>query len=437
MIRGDHYFGLYDELDIEDPDDLNYTSLLIIALGRRQYEEPVYLNFETRFGSFDVDLTQELVVLIEARSGDPTLARFHFRSAIDGKPHPLARHASISIQLEDPGIDELIHNPVLEIQTEILGKTLIIGFYWSDLALRVYELLIFDWASGVLLGKIRSETTLSGSFALLDNHHLALLSVTCRISSRHLEMVNLMIYQLPCIALQAQDKSGLFDTFLYPSLAPILVLDFPPISDSVLLWGDASAIQLRTNPGVGQVVFDGPSTLVCSRVPILEVRMSLHNHEHKTLIHFTYQVYISTFHIFDLLARRDPVRERFSWNEWGPRATRWFSDTGSRSLVGTQCVQWVKNGKHNKLSTIEFNPRPLEGFPVPVEMFGSDVKSVFYDCFKEPVESFLPYRIASPENVSKMDKHQRWDIQGHRLIGYPPPTHALAPAVLICDTPPT
>ncbi|CAE7229942.1 unnamed protein product [Rhizoctonia solani] len=438
MIHGDHYFGLYDELDIEDPDDLNFTSLLIVDLSRREYEEPVYLSFETRFRSFDADLTQELVVLTEARSGDPTLSRFHFCSTIDGKPHPLARHALISIQLEDPGFDELIPSPVLDIQTEISGKVLIIGYHWSDLAFGIFELLIFDWVSGALLGRIRSEAAISRAFTLLDNQHLALLSATRSNNSPHPDMVVLMIYQIPCIALPDQDEGGSFNASSYPSLAPILVLHFPPIQDSLVFRGSTTGFILRTNPGVGQAMFGGPSIFVCARVPVFEIRMSFHNFQSETH-NFSYQIYISTYHIFELLARREPGQETFSWNEWGPRATRWFDYTGNRSpLMGTQCVRWIGSGSYHKLSTIEFNPRPLEGPPVQTEMFGSNVKSVFHAGFKEPVESCLPYRITCPENASTMRKCRRWDIQGHRLIGYLSRNNMLrSPAILICDSPPT
>ncbi|CAE6423159.1 unnamed protein product [Rhizoctonia solani] len=384
-IRDNHCFGPYDEDDIGHSDGLHYNSLSIIDLVRRGYKEPLQLKFRTRFQSFAIDLTQELVVLVENRWGTPTLARFHFRSTIDGEPHPLARHPTISIQLDNIQVesfqpdlesDGFVPNPILEIQTEVAGKLFIVGCRWVVIECHIYEVLIFDWVSGILLGRIRSETTIAATFALLDNDHLLLYSATSKNRSSYPDVIALLVYQVPCIALSGGDANGHFETAWYPCFDPILVLEFPPLRESMTFLRTVS-FKLPTNPGVGQAMFHGLPSFTCSRVPIIDLQIPLYypaqdSKDNHTLEPgqripriFSYQVYVCTSHIFERLAWKVPGPTTISWNDWGPCATHWFEVKNRSPVVGSQCVQWIENGHYHKLSSIEFNPHSIETYSPP------------------------------------------------------------------------
>ncbi|CAE6513868.1 unnamed protein product [Rhizoctonia solani] len=432
-----------------------------------EHEEPLYLDFQSRFQAFDVDPIQKLVVLIEASYETPSYAQLHFRSLVHGKPHPLARLSTISIQLENSGPELVEEGASLEIQTEVAGNLLIAQCSWLDTKCDLYEVLILDWISGVLLGRICSRAICAPSVALLDKDHLALYSATSRCQSKHPDVVALLVYQVPSNALSCGDANGHFETAPYTSLVPSLVLEFPRVQDPIIIHWTSS---MRTGQGIGQIVFDGLVEFSRSRVPILDVKISLSNPESdfgaggsslETTYIPTYQVYVSTCHIFELLDHKGPGKVTLSWNQWGPRATRWFDDERRRSpMAGSQCIQWKARRRYQKLSSIEFNPPSIEQyltpFPgnsspahdarnrtkgtlsathrrsiheyrpltpdmtrasdkVPVEMFGTDSKSVFHVGFEELVESCLPYRVTAPG--SRVPSCLFWELKGHRLLG--------------------
>ncbi|KDN38533.1 hypothetical protein RSAG8_09422, partial [Rhizoctonia solani AG-8 WAC10335] len=208
-----------------------------------------------------LDWLQFWLDLTDSRVYSPTLARFHFRSIIDGESRPLARHSAISIQLDNihvenfqlknPNLEseEFISDPDINIQTEVMGTLFIVGCRWLDIEGHIYELLLFGWISGVLLGRIRSDTTIVATFALLDKKHLALYSAICEDQSYHPDVVVVLVYQIPSVAHPGGDANGHFETASYATLAPIMVLEFPRIQYS-LIFENGITTHRRTNPCV-------------------------------------------------------------------------------------------------------------------------------------------------------------------------------------------
>ncbi|CUA71509.1 ABC transporter C family member 13 [Rhizoctonia solani] len=450
----------YSQVAFEDSDGVD--SLMVIGLNGHGHghSDALYLNFGTTFYDFTVDVIQKLVVLIEARWETPTLARFHFRSIIDGEPHPLARHSTVSIQLDNP---TLRPGPIssLELRTEVSGRLFIAGCGWRYTGCHLYEVLLFDWVSGALLGRIDSKVTITAGFVLLDGEHLAVYSATTQSQSAHPDLVTLAVYQVPSLAFPTRNANGHFQTRVYGSLVPTLVLEFPPIQKGLNFQ---LTCPIRPTLGVGRLVFDGPTKFACSRLPMLDVQISLYEEDEHELGVGTpycviYQIYISTHHLFNLLAQQGH-KATLSWNEWGPRATRWFVDEHNKSpLVGSRCIQWVNSEKDNRqrLSSIEFNPLSVEAYLTPspsardeisdyrpsiheyrplesnvqqvgasgpgkenrasVVTIGSDDKTIFQAGFEQPIESYLPYRITTQQDL--IHTHWRWILEGRRLIGYP------------------
>ncbi|CAE6400654.1 unnamed protein product [Rhizoctonia solani] len=460
QIRDNYYFGSYSQVNVDFEDSDGVDSLMVIGLNGHGHSDPLYLNFEATFFDFTVDMIQKLVVLIEALRETPTLARFHFRSIIDGEPHPLARHSTISIQLDNP-----ILNPrpisTLGIQPEVAGRLFIAGCWWHYTGCHLYEVLVFDWVSGALLGRIDSKVTIIAGFVLLDNAHLAVYSATTQSQSAHPDMITLAVYQIPSFAFPTRNANGHFQTRVYESLVPTLVLEFPPVQKGLNV---VRTCPVRPTLGVGRLVFDGPTKFACSRLPMLDVQISLHGGDEYELgvgkpFCVIYQVYISTYHLFNLLDQQGS-KATLSWNQWGPRATRWFEEENNRSpLVGSRCIQWVNSEKDDRqrLSSIEFNPLSVEAYLTPfpsardeisdyrpsihecrpleskvqqvgasgpgkdirasVVMIGSDDKTIFRAGFEQPVESYLPYWITTQQDL--IHTHWRWILEGRRLIGYP------------------
>ncbi|CAE6455104.1 unnamed protein product [Rhizoctonia solani] len=475
-ICHDLYVGAY--ATVEDPDEPPYDSLLISSLWRNEDEQPLYLNCGTRFSDFVVDPLQKLVVLVKTPYDSLNFAQFDFRSVEDGQPHSLARLPIISIHLGDPTSDLEDVASFINTQTQVANNLLVVGCHWPDTDNRLYEIVIFDWISGVLLGRIYSQTTLTASFVLLDKDYLAVYSATSGSLSKHPDVIALQVYHIPTITPSSSDKNGHFKIASHTSLAPTLILEFPRVQDSLIIGRESL---MSADPGVGRVVFDTLITCVCLRVTTLDVRLSLSNPNRYSGIdgldsqetHFAYyRIYVSTCHIFELLDQQGPGPVTLNWDQWGTRATRWFNGEYRRSpIVGPLCIQWKTVGRrYQKLSSVEFNPLSINAYFTPfpskshqnevaslpnhrqsiheyrplapstrtvsqegpseveevrVEMFGTNHKSVFHAGFKEPVESCLPYRVTTQRD--RLDAYRTWLIQGQQLMGR---SHTVGPLIV-------
>lgn len=84
-------------------------------------------------------------------SSSPNCARIHLRSISHGQAHPLAVHPMFTVELDFP----ISYSILSGIALGIVGSILLVKF--DNPSCLCYEILVWDWQSGVLLHRINSN----------------------------------------------------------------------------------------------------------------------------------------------------------------------------------------------------------------------------------------------------------------------------------------
>ncbi|CAE6362078.1 unnamed protein product [Rhizoctonia solani] len=171
-LKNETYFGTFrqpvheggedddDDVDNHPPDHIQVSNLNSLV-------SPPPLKFN-RICEFAVDSKQDLIVVVEYDTGHESINRFtptfkraylHLHHITTGTPHSLARFPVLTVQLVDasrePPLDFVHAFPV------IMGDFLVVYFQAQVLSWMRFnhdDILIWNWRSGTLLGRINHGT---------------------------------------------------------------------------------------------------------------------------------------------------------------------------------------------------------------------------------------------------------------------------------------
>ncbi|CAE6471654.1 unnamed protein product [Rhizoctonia solani] len=459
-LRNGAYIG---EFCVSNQDYLGDTRIQVIRLDSPVIPPP--LAFEKKFNKSVINLSQDLVVLIEYfnESQDPEsiIANVHLYHATTGLPHSLAQLSTFKIR------DEALQD-LPEAHLTVAGSILAITFTQPVYISRYCDTLIWDWKSCLCLGRIKSVSR-NANIAFLDKGHLLVFSALPS-SSQARNQLALHVYAIPDGSARGQE-SPQDDVYApsCPQIEPVLVLEFPKLHKTYQIDGYALAsMQL-----FGDVAYRESAKVVHSRTTTIALQIWTELIEHLVGANdeqppkeFDYCVFVDTSRIFDRLLENttgEPVK--IPWSQWGPEATRWFiqkdsSSTNSVNAFGSQCPIWdhASDNTGQLLSIFEFNPQVVRqyinspgdkekkdiaanstfswrnrfgiddlkaplmsvgqasmGQHIVTDIVGSDAKTVIDKGFEEPVESSLPYMVVT--RVQPIPRHMAWYVQSDCLVG--------------------
>ncbi|CAE6450079.1 unnamed protein product [Rhizoctonia solani] len=288
-----------------------------------------------------MDSNQDLMILGE--NGAPRLGSisFHLRSTETGKPHPLARTSTICVDLESPILDSIRIT-----YQETMGQYFMAGIYIENIGRCVHEIPLWDWRSGKLVMRVRSEQEVFPVF--LDEHHIIIYSLVPRgdLRSQH---PALFIYRIPKTP-QGHDLplDATYYLSRYPVQNPTLILELPELNSSATV--DRDSLAMGTQPLPGDVALSKTATFAFTRAIIIELSFGVresstdeHSLDRWELGHWShYQVFVHTSHLHAQLKEchhqpESTATKYVSWARWGPAATRWFQTSLAESGMGGLC----------------------------------------------------------------------------------------------------
>ncbi|KAG8704860.1 hypothetical protein FRC11_009509 [Ceratobasidium sp. 423] len=444
------------------PNSVESVSLSDLTRSNSFTMEPAIMEFE-------VDVEQGLVASVGRQLQNTRGVQVDLRSTVDRMPHPLAQNPTLlfSVDFDIPSGGEPL---ILKIMGHILAVQI------RNLENLRYELLLFDWKTGVLFHRVGSG---SGGgvcgFVFIDKDHLGLISASPSFDHGSFQMrtLDLYIYGItPKLGSVPPTEGGLpiGSNYNLQGVAysqPILVFEFPKVNQYYTI---SPLLFIRGSPTPGHAIFTKSATFIHSRVPTLAICLDL------GLLNF--RIFIDVNRLFHHIPGSEKGPSiKIPWSDWGPRATRWFKDkecqafqwdhmiSGSRFLRVTDKIE---DKPPYELSVFDFNPRtvmrhaqrkldnyvlalesqrydvikeiildgerlydciyvrglirhyrvkdPMEHRP-SVEMVDSDMLTIIKRGFTEPVESRLPYRVVSKfQQICCRD----WTMDGEHIIGINP-----------------
>ncbi|CAE6445307.1 unnamed protein product [Rhizoctonia solani] len=465
-LREGFYIAAFSQSEGHLADALRFTPL------DSETSDPPLLLFNFTFNEFTVDPGQELVAIL---SMDPALLVFlfpsnyrahgldrsttchvHICSMATGLAHPLAQCPRLTVEFD--------FQPQSGFAVEIMGHTVLAKV--SDLQANVYEILIWDWRSGILLHRISSHQGFC-DFSFLDQRHLVVLTVT---RSTTPDTVSLLIYEISdSISTHAAAPGKQVQVGDYLISQPILRFEFPQIQESYSVSG--TTFYLRSDPTPGRVIYKNSAAFSCSYAITLSMTISFREVAYEWTTSPNYRVFIDGRYLLDRIREsRHNGTTTLPWSSWGVDATRWLIArdepdhwicwmSGSRFIYSFSdrpyyCVfdffsptvgrfrarfselypaAFDRLAKHSELITgdelqdlqlleshlhsfIEDSPPSSNLFVISV---GSDNPTVIDTndsvVFVEPITSRLPYRIVFRSNNE--NTHEGWQINGDCIVG--------------------
>jgi hypothetical protein len=344
------------------------------------------------------------------------------------------------------------------------------------------EILIWNWRSGALLGRINCGTERAKS-VFLDESHLVVYSPFPHLNTESevvgLNQVALFVYRVPnAPASHEEIIASHIHVPSYTVLDPILIFELPKLHAAYEIFSYDLGKSLAL-PGdlaykrSAEVVHSHTSTLALNLVMwrMSEEASGIEQPEGpvSNYGYAAYFIFVNTGFISNYLSEnRLGQTTRVPWPQWGPAATRWFVDRQRVRPRRTYMVPeihgslYVKNDTSSNvhtyvLSIAEFNPQivkrhtpctlgeidkrevlmgtwltstnslsPNTGTDtdqgIAKVVVGSDVKTVIRAGFEDPVESTLPYIIVTRQEP--VNAHVTWRIHGDYLVGIVSGTNA-------------
>ncbi|CAE6508322.1 unnamed protein product [Rhizoctonia solani] len=435
-------------------------------------DAPDSITFWSNFHDFTYDSEQELVVLLSTDPDDNSRFAIKLCSATTGFVHPLAQKPTLIVQ-----IDFQVPSPEDETQafiTEIMDN-IVVARVATLVGLR-YEIMAWNWKSGLLLGRIGSSCG-TADFSFLDKNHLALLSTEK--DGEDLRLVTLSLYSLSPRTCDRMPTDSYFCASEYACARPILTFEFPELG--YLFAVDPERLFLRSDPVPGRVAytksagFFHPTALTLNTtLTLIRPGTALPDGDFAQ-----YRIFIRAASLLRYIPE-PPCEEStivIPWATWGIQATRWFLydrvinywlywSFGSRfisvgerplsglcdlsvldfhpptirrhgicDLVNSPATHYTPEQKERLRNivtegtglTVE-HPWSLERSdlvgslpPLIAESIGADMPTIVTRGFSAPVESRLPYRVVTrPEFVPQCED---WLIDGDHIIGTNPVHH--------------
>ncbi|CAE6508304.1 unnamed protein product [Rhizoctonia solani] len=290
-------------------------ALQLIPLDQK-IPDPPLLTFDFTFNEFTADPGQALIAILSRDPDRDSHVHIHLRSSTTGLPHPLTRCPRLTAEFD---FEPPYFWPGFSI--EIMGYMVLAKV--SHPQAHVYELLIWDWNSGVLLHRISSRQGIC-DFAFLDKRHLVVLSGS-RSNREHLDALALLVYALsndtsacatsPNEALRVADFS---------ISEPILRLEFPQIKEASKV--SETGFFLRSDPTPGRTIHADSVAFSC----LYAITLSMAFFFREAYDHWGgqpyYRVFLDGRFLLDQI-RTNPHGETkvLPWSSWGIGATRWFT----------------------------------------------------------------------------------------------------------------
>ncbi|KAH7333850.1 hypothetical protein B0J17DRAFT_674362 [Rhizoctonia solani] len=462
-LRNGAYIGGFRESNKEYPGDNQFDRIQVIHLHSPVVPPP--LDFKKKFNNSMVDISQDLVVLVEYFQESPSsvIANVHLHHVTTGLPHSLAQLSTFTIR------DENLRSSSTDLV--VMGSILAITFAGPESSVSgCCDTLIWDWRSCHLIGRIKSESN-DADITFLDKGHLLVFSALPS-PSQEPNQVALLFYAIPNSPTSNQEPPQA-DVYVpsCPKIEPVLVLEFPKLYKTYQIQGYV----LASMPLLGDLAYRGSAKVVYSRTTTIALQFWTELIEHmvgpndgRPPKYIDYCVFVNTDCIFDhLLENTAGETMKIPWSQWGTEATRWFIDKDSLSAssinaFGSQYPIWDfdPDNADQRLSIFEFNPQVVRryintsrhreeqvvaggsclssrsvfgiydlkapllsaynanmGQHVVTDVIGSDTKTIIDQGFAEPVESSLPYMVVT--RVECMPRHAAWYIQGDYLVGIP------------------
>ncbi|CAE6508315.1 unnamed protein product [Rhizoctonia solani] len=421
-------------------------------------ETPDVITLPSVFHEFTPDFEQELVILVKTNPNDTACLEIRICSTTSGLPHPLARNPIFTVQVG-------FHIPGPGHQTftlEVIDNILVARI--ADIMNYKYEIMAWDWKSGALLCRIGSSSGIA-DFALLDNAHLALLSV-----ETDQEGPRSIVFSLYSLSTDWISTGSDFYASEYICARPILTFEFPKLDESYKV---SSRVIMRSDPIPGRTIYRKSTSFTHSTALTFSIILSLlpiaAPEEDENSVHL--RIFISATSLLPYLLKFANEEDTvvIPWNVWGAQATRWF-------LCDRQTSYWVywtsgsrfvavdenadsRSGLYD-LSVFDFHPPTVRRYtprdaqsytelrsslykermkeivregrgltrphpiisllgadlaPLVTNTIDSDMPTVIGKGFSSPVESRLPYRVVTrPKFVPSCED---WSIDGDHIIG--------------------
>ncbi|CAE6535985.1 unnamed protein product [Rhizoctonia solani] len=434
QCHGEAYFKPFRVPEVGEDTNQRYPfNRIRLTDFRSPTNSDLPLDFKRSFRNFIADAKQDLIVLIDHEDVSFTQVDIHLNHISTAEAHSLARSPTLTVRFEELDEEPDFHYG----GAWIMGHILVVRFTPASRKNRRIcdNIAIWDWQSGLFLGRIISETN-SIKPTFIDKNTLLFLAHTSELSSSSepaQNQVALLVYHIPtALAVSAQEPQ-IADCYMpsCPSLRPTLIFELPRLDPNYRVL---RPIFWDTLAGPGDLACQRSAQVVHSCVKTVALSLCVankhpSNSESEHISPIRYSIFLSTDSILDHLSKnRSEDTVTIDWSDWGTTATRWFmdrnwlSDTakihGSTHLV--TCYNLIKNGVLVTSYIREFNPQIIkrhtsnvldqderekvlqgEGFCVdptdPIRIVGNDTKTVVCIGFEQPVESTLPYMIVYRE----------------------------------------
>ncbi|CAE6521177.1 unnamed protein product [Rhizoctonia solani] len=441
--------------------------------------DPPPLLFDISFDEFTVDPEQGLIAIVSKNLGllvlfDSVRPRNCLLGGFDrfttihvdlysittGLAHLHAQYPRLTVEF---AFERPFFSPELDI--EIMGNVLLIKA--SRSRFHAYELLIWDWRSGIFLNRITTRQGIC-DFTFLDKQHLVVLSGTrSDPDSEALGTLELLVYTI-------SDGISTCSNLLHGQLRvadlvvsqPTLRLAFPQIQESCTI--SDTEFYLRSDPTPGRILYTHSAAYACSYTTTLSINFYVRNVNTGWEGPDYYRVFLDGRFLMDQLRTYNSNETvHVPWSSWGVCATRWFITTerpnhwicrmsSSRfiSQLSDQPYYCIldfssANVGRSRGCALQSNPPGLDGLDVTkdsglgVEFEGlrrleQDLRHFPADSpaghellvatvgadnpgtisgigFEEPITSRLPYRIVC--RMNNQSDHEGWQINGDCIVG--------------------
>ncbi|KAJ1311913.1 hypothetical protein OPQ81_010373 [Rhizoctonia solani] len=274
------------------------------------------LTFDFTFNEFTADPGQELLAILSRDTERDAYVHVHLCSSATGLAHPLARYPRLTAEFD--------FNPPYfwpGFSIDVMGHIVLSKV--SHPQDHIYELLIWDWRSGVLLHRISSRGGIC-DFTFLDQRHLVVLSGS-RSGQERLDTLELLIYALSNDALTHLPfyNGGQLRVVDFPISQPILSLEFPRIKESSKI--SETGFFLRSDPTPGCAIYVDSAAFACSYAVTLGMTFHFHEAFDNWESPPYYRALLDGRFLLDQI-RENPGNETkvLPWSSWGTCATRWF-----------------------------------------------------------------------------------------------------------------
>ncbi|CAE6430375.1 unnamed protein product [Rhizoctonia solani] len=437
------------------PDALQFIPL------HTETPDPPPLLFDFTFSEFTADPEQGLVAMLFRDPGRDELCHIRLCSTTTGLAHPLAQHPRLTAEFGF-ALRPLLSGLAIEImEHQIVAR---ISLIRSD----IYEVLIWDWTSGILVHRISSREGIC-DVAFLDRRHLAVLSVTR--SSSAPESLELLIYAtsndastleaLPNRKIRVED---------YSISQPLLRLAFPQLRESSDLKINESSLLLKSGPTPSRKIYTNSAVFSCPYTLTLSMTFCFRNVVAGWHLSHPYRVFIDGRFLQEQAHIR--LNDRTStqvvpWCSWGTNATRWFTSPGELGrlthwpfrITGSRYIQPFLNSPYHcifdfsSLTLGRFRESPEQSYPTEPQVDDSEAGDGFWNLqqldsyllelvahsppnpgpfvltvgadnpstindspFDEPITTRLPYRIVYKRKPEQ--DYDRWQIDRDCVVGF-------------------